>query len=291
VDNKRLGGNENDDVHGVREAWRLALRNLLFLRGRTVVPLLVIALLACALDFFAGFQRVLMQREQSTAAFAQALGQLAIIPAEGRSFPDEHADRLRNLAAATAGVALTVPHVDRRDALQYVAVYVTRPDNEEAVRNALGARIRSEKLSGTVIPGTLLSDRFRAARRIADAELGVAGLALLALAGAISFWAAAVNGKRRRRELAVMRSFGMQRRGITAHVLAEGILVGIGAVILASMLSSAASWLANGLGWHLPVELDPVRLLGTLAALLAVSVAAAAVPAMRVASVKINRRR
>jgi ABC-type lipoprotein release transport system permease subunit len=37
----------------------------------------------------------------------------------------------------------------------------------------------------------------------------------------------------------------------------------------------------EGFGSHLPVELDPVRLLATMAALLTVSVTAAAVPALK----------
>jgi ABC-type antimicrobial peptide transport system permease subunit len=68
--------------------------------------------------------------------------------------------------------------------------------------------------------------------------------------------------------------------------MAEAILVGIGALVLAAMLSSATSWFADALGWQLPVELDPFRLLGTMAALLGVSVAAAAIPALRAADVK-----
>jgi hypothetical protein len=278
VDNKRLG---EEDRFGVREACGQALRNLMLLRPRTVVPLLIIALLACALDFFAGCQRVLMQREESRAAFAQGLGQLAIVPGESRSFPGGEPERLLALAAATPGVALAVPHADRRDALQYIAVFVSSPGGEEQVLGALAAAVGKAPVS--VIRSNLLSDRYRAARRLADAELGLAGLGLLVLAGVISFWAAAVNGRRRRRELVVLRSFGLQRRGITAHVMAEGILVGVGAVVLAAAMSSATSWVVEGLGWQLPVELDPVRLLGTLAALLGVSIAAAAIPALRAA--------
>ncbi|MGZ5199438.1 MAG: hypothetical protein ACXWC4_06670 [Telluria sp.] len=98
----------------------MALRNLVLLRARTVMPLLLIALLACALDFFAGCQRVLMQQEQNRAAFAQGLGQLAIVPSDGRRFGSGEPDHLRSVAAATRGVALAVPHLDLRDALQYV---------------------------------------------------------------------------------------------------------------------------------------------------------------------------
>jgi hypothetical protein len=282
VDQKRLSGDQ-EDAYGMREAWQLALRNLVLLRPRTVMPLLIIALLACALDFFAGCQRVLMQREESRAAFAQGLGQLAIVPNSGRSFTDEEPARLRSLLANTPGVALAVPHVDRRDALQYIAIYVPTQIDEERVLASLASKLQSGGGVASVIRGNALSERYRDARRLVNAELGLAGLAMLALAGAISFWAAAVNGKRRRRELVVLRSFGLRRRGITAHVMAEGLVVGIGAVVLAAMLSSATSWLVEGLGGHLPVELDPARLLGTLAALLGVSVAAAAIPALRAA--------
>jgi hypothetical protein len=286
VDNKRLGGDQIDDVYGMREACQMALRNLVLLRPRTVVPLLIIALLVCALDFFAGFQRLLMRQEQHQAAFAQGLGQLAIVPSAGRSFANGEPEHLRSLAGATHGVALAVPHLDLRDALQYVAIYVARPGDEDRVRDSLSAGLRQLKLTASVIRADLLSGRYRAARRLANAELGLAGLALLVFAGGISFWAAAVNGKRRRRELVVLRSFGLQRRGITPYVMAEAILVGIGALVLAAMLSSATSWLADALGWQLPVELDPLRLLGTMAALLGVSVAAAAIPALRAADVK-----
>jgi hypothetical protein len=280
VENKRLGEGD-EDTYGLREACHLALRNLVLLRPRTVVPLLIIALLACALDFFAGCQRVLMQGEENRAAFAQGLGQLAIVPGDARSFSDGEPERLRALAAATPGVALTVTHAGRRDALQYIAVFVTATSGEERVLAALAAGLG--KAPASVIRASLLSERYRAARRLADAELGLAGLGLLLLAGAISFWAAAVNGRRRQRELVVLRSFGLQRRGIAAHVMAEGILVGLGAVVLAAAISSATSWVVEGLGWQLPVELDPVRLLGTLAALLGVSIAAAAIPAVRAA--------
>jgi hypothetical protein len=284
VDKKRLS-EDNEDAYGLREAWQIALRNLVLLRPRTVVPLLIIALLACALDFFAGCQRVLMQREESRAAFAQGLGQLAIVPTSNRSFPDEEPERLRGIVAATPGVALVVPHLDRRDALQYVAVFLTTRGDEDRVLALLNEKLHNQAPAASVIRANLLSGRYRAARRLADAELGVAGLALLALAGAISFWAAAVNGKRRRRELVVLRNFGLRRRGITAYVMAEGLVIGIGAVVLASMLSSATSWVVEGLGWQMPVELDPVRLLGTMAALLGVSVASAAIPALRAGDV------
>ncbi|MGZ5199439.1 MAG: FtsX-like permease family protein [Telluria sp.] len=163
---------------------------------------------------------------------------------------------------------------------------MAKPGDEDRVRDALSAVLRNQKLSSSVIRADVLSGRYRSARRLANAELGLAGLALLVFAGAISFWAAAVNGKRRRRELVVLRSFGLQRRGITAHVMAEGILVAIGAVVLAAMLGSTTSWLAEELGWRLPVELDPLRLLGTMAALLGVTIAAAAIPALRAADAK-----
>jgi hypothetical protein len=278
VHKKRLG-DKHEDSDGVREACRLALRNLMLLRARTVVPLLIIALLACALDFFAGRQRLLVQGEENRAAFTQGLGQLAIVPRDGRSFPGGEVEHLRALAAGTRGVALAVPHVDRAMALQYISVFVTAPGGEEAVLAMLATTLA--KAPASVIRSNLLSARFRSARHLADAELGLAGLGMLALAGAISFWSAAANGKRRRRELVVLRSFGLQRHGIAAHVMAEGVLVSLGAVVLAAAISSAASWLVEGLGGRLPVELDPVRLLGTLAALLGVSVAAAAIPALR----------
>jgi hypothetical protein len=280
VDNRRRGCDKNED-YGMREACRLALRNLLFLRARTIVPLLLIAVLACGLDFFAGCQRVLMQQEASRAAFAQGLGQLAIVPAEGRSFADGQPERLRDLAATTRGVALAVPHLDRHDALQYLAIYIANPGDEDVVLDTLATGLGRRQLPASVIHAGVLSDRYRAARRVVNAQLGGAGLGLLALAGVISYWAAAVNGERRRRELMVLRSFGLQRRGVMPHVMAEGILVGIGAVILAALLSSVTSWLAGGFGWHMPVELDPVRLLGTLTALLGVSIASAAIPALR----------
>jgi hypothetical protein len=272
---------EQEDAYGLGEACRAALRNLVLLRPRTVGPLLIIALLACALDFFAGCQRMLMQKEASHAAFTQGLGQLAIVPSGGGDFRQDEPERLRALAAAIPGVSLVVPHVGENDALRHIAVFVDSPPDEDRVFNALVPRLHSSAPSATVIRANLLSERYRSARLQANLQLGLAGLGLLILAGGISFWAAAVNGKRRQRELVVLRSFGLQRRGITAHVLAEGVLIGMGAVLLGCMISSAASWVMEGFGSHLPVELDPVRLLATMAALLAVSVTAAAVPALK----------
>lgn len=287
MDNKRLREGDIEDHSGVREALRLALRNLVLLRARTVVPLLVIAMLACALDFFAGFQRVLMQKEEAEAAFAQGLGQLAVVPSDGAGFASAAmAEGVRARAAATHGVALAILHAGPGDALQHLAIYVANPADEERVRADLSARLRDDDVPARVIEARFLSGPYRAARRRANAGLGAAGLAVLALAGAMSCWSATVNGKRRRRELTVMRSFGLQRRGITSHVMAEAVVVAVCAIVLATMAGSVASWLAEAFGWNLPVELDPARLAGTMAALLAVTTAAAAIPALRAAEPK-----
>ena len=269
----------------MREAWRLALRNLVLLRARTVVPLLVIALLACALDFLAGWQRVLMQKEEAEAAFALGLGQLAVVPADGSHFGGARlADSVRTRASATRGVALAVLHASPGDALEHVAIYLANAGDQESVRAALAAQLVNEPVS--VIEAKYLSGPYRAARRRANAELGAAGLAAMSLAGAMSCWSASKNGRRRRRELSVLRSFGLLRRGITAHVMAEAIVVAAGAIVLAVMAGSVASWLAGALGWRLPVELDPRNVAGTMAALFAVTVAAAAIPALRAAEPK-----
>jgi ABC-type lipoprotein release transport system permease subunit len=93
---------------------RLALRTLMLGRPRSVLAILLIAACLCLLDLFAGNIASVRARLEHEAVMGERLGHLSITPsnlAGARTFSAEDAVKIRQLVAATAGVALVVPQM------------------------------------------------------------------------------------------------------------------------------------------------------------------------------------
>lgn len=271
-------------------AVQLALRNLIWMRPRTMGPLVAIALLLCALDLFAGSRRLQLQQTEQQAAFEQGYGQLAVLPPGGGFGAD--AEAVRQLVAATAGVTLVVPRPGLKGEPQRFAAYLARPDGVGQALDQLEARLRNAGLHAEVRRGEMLSDRYLALREAVQAELAAAALATLVLLGAITFVVASVNCVERRRELAVLRAFGLPRGGLVAHVMAEALMVGLGAIVLAAGMGSFVHWAIGQCSWlgsaGVAIELQPGRLLVAMLAVMGVVGLAALRPASRAAQVEVT---
>ncbi|GAB3464528.1 hypothetical protein GCM10027321_28490 [Massilia terrae] len=271
-------------------AVQLALRNLICLRPRTMGPLVAIALLLCALDLFAGSRRMQLQRVEQQAAFEQGYGHLAVLPLGGGFGTD--AEAVRRLAAATPGVTLVVPRTGPTGERQRFAAYLARPEGAERALDQLAARLRDAGLHAEVRRGESLSGHYVALRDAVNAELAAAVLAMLVLAGAITFAVATVNCVERRRELAVLRAFGLPRGGLVAHVMAEALMVGLGAIVLAGGIGSFGHWAIGQCSWlgsaGVAIELEPGRVLLALLAVMSVVGAAALRPALKAAGVEVT---
>lgn len=271
-------------------AVQLALRNLLWMRPRTMGPLVAIALLLCALDLFAGSRRMQLQRTEQQAAFAQDYGQLAILPL-GTGFGTDAA-AIRKLIGATAGVTLVAPRTGPKGEVLRFAAYLARADDAGPAQELLEAELRQARLHAEVRRGESLSEHYIAVREVADTELAAAALAMLALVGALTFAVASVNCVGRRRELAVLRAYGLPRGGLVTHVVAEAAMVGLGAIVLATAAGSVVNWsirqcsrLRNA---GIAIELKPGHLFVALAAVMAVVCLAALRPALKGARTEVT---
>jgi ABC-type lipoprotein release transport system permease subunit len=97
---------------------RLALRTLMLARPRSVLAILLIAACLCLLDLFAGNIASVRVRLEHEAVMGERLGHLSITPSRSavgrtraRAFSAEDARKIRQLVAATEGVALVVPQM------------------------------------------------------------------------------------------------------------------------------------------------------------------------------------
>jgi ABC-type lipoprotein release transport system permease subunit len=93
---------------------RLALRTLMLARPRSVLTILLIAACLCLLDLFAGNIASVRVRLEHEAVMGERLGHLSITPSSStgtRAFSAEDARKIRQLVAATEGVALVVPQM------------------------------------------------------------------------------------------------------------------------------------------------------------------------------------
>lgn len=271
-------------------AVQLALRNLLWMRPRTMGPLVAIALLLCALDLFAGSRRTQLQRTEQQEAFAQGYGQLAILPL-GTGFGTDAA-AIRKLIGATAGVTLVAPRTGPKGEVLRFAAYLARADDAGPAQKLLEAGLRQARLHAEVRRGESLSEHYNAVREVADTELAAAALAMLALVGALTFAVASVNCVERRRELAVLRAYGLPRGGLVTHVVAEAAMVGLGAIVLAAAAGSLVDWSIRQCSWlrnaGIAIELEPGRLFVALGAVMAVVCLAALRPALKAARTEVT---
>lgn len=271
-------------------AVQLALRNLIWMRPRTIGPLVAIALLLCALDLFAGSRRVHLQRIEQEAAFGQGYSQLAVLPIGTGVGTD--VDAIRKLAAATAGVTLVVPRTDPKGEVQRFAVYLAQPDQAARAQAVLGDKLRQARVHAEVRRGEFLSEQYQSVRASASTELVAAVLAMLALAGALTFTVASINCVERRRELAVLRAFGLPRGGLVMHVMAEAMMVGLGAIVLAVAAGTVVDWSIRQCSWlgkaGISIELEPGRLLAAMSAVMGVVCLAALRPALRAGGAEVS---
>jgi putative ABC transport system permease protein len=142
-------------------------------------------------------------------------------------------------------------------------------------------------MSVQVVSGSELSSRYESVRWESSLALSLAAGATAVAIAAVIAATASINAIERRREFATLRALGMTATGLFAHIAAEALAL----VLCATALGMSASGLiACGMnriavraGGQLAIELDPRRLLVAMAAVLAVTLLAAGIPALKAA--------
>jgi ABC-type lipoprotein release transport system permease subunit len=172
-----------------------------------------------------------------------------------------------------------------------LAVFLSNPREVDAMRTLLAQKLASAGADARVRSWRELSHSFAGAEAAARMLLTCMTAAVLAVIWAVVAATVSTNSHERRIQLAALYALGMKRGAIFRLVAAEALWI----VVLAAALSLAASgliaWVANRVALSLAegplvrpemlVELDFDRMLVALAAVFAVAMLAALLPAAR----------
>jgi ABC-type lipoprotein release transport system permease subunit len=175
-----------------------------------------------------------------------------------------------------------------------LVIYLSDPARLEASRAKLALALRSAGVAAQVRSWHELSASYATKRRESAHALACLTAIMLALVATAVGATMSMNGLERRRELATLRALGMGRGGVFATMAAEALWIGVAGVLLGMAASGVIAWVVNRAALSyatqpslsqppMLVELDLANMLAATGAVLAVTLLAALLPAVKAA--------
>ncbi len=178
-------------------------------------------------------------------------------------------------------------------ATERFVVFLSDPALMEQQRSALAAALRTAGIQAEVRTWQELSQVYMRARSASDLAFdSIAGMVFAVIAASIAA-TMSINVLERRREVATLRALGMRSHSVFLMLVTEALGMALMGVAASLIGSGVIAWVINrmslsdgapqALAGAMPVELDVNRMMMAVAAVLAVALMAALVPAFKAA--------
>ncbi|NHZ42302.1 ABC transporter permease [Massilia aquatica] len=177
--------------------------------------------------------------------------------------------------------------------IERFVVFLSDPALMEQQRSALAAALRKAGVQAEVRTWQELSQAYMRARSASDLAFdSIAGMVFAVIAASIAA-TMSINVLERRREVATLRALGMRSHSVFLMLVTEALGMAVMGVAASLIGSGVIAWVINrmslsdgapqALAGAMPVELDVNRMMMAVAAVLAVALMAALVPAFKAA--------
>ncbi|NHZ92541.1 FtsX-like permease family protein [Massilia sp. CCM 8733] len=176
---------------------------------------------------------------------------------------------------------------------EHFVVFLSDTALMEQQRGALAAALRKAGIQAEVRTWQELSHTYMRARSASDLAFdSIAGMVFAVIAASIAA-TMSITVLERRREVATLRALGMRSHSVFLMLVAEALGMAVMGVVASLVGSAVIAWVINrvsladgapqALAGAMPVELDVNRMMMAVAAVLAVALMAALVPAFKAA--------
>jgi putative ABC transport system permease protein len=180
-----------------------------------------------------------------------------------------------------------------------LVVFLSDPSQLESGRIELAQALHADGVAAEVHSWQELSTTYAGARREWDLLFACAAAMVLVLVAAAVGATTSMNALERRRELATLRALGMGRGGVVATLSAEACWIAALGILLGMAASGLVAWVTNRAALSyatqpsllqppMLVELNLGHMLPALAAVMAVAVLAALLPALKAARAEVG---